>query len=496
MSLQRLQKLPETILIMVAMLSLAVIIFFAGAYLVYPGYLDTGEPNIVALSWRMLNGYPVYLPVDDAIRTSNVYGPYLYLVHAAVFSVIGSSVLIGKLPGILTLMIGLGLVAFAHRRNSLLAICLGLAYCAGIVGLNLPATIWDRPETFLFASVAAGVCLNNLGADQRGKLFRVIGFGLLIGFLMGLKVFAAIYFLPFGLLMLYRDGVRACILTVIIALMVVSIPFMFDAFELDHLKALVHLLADKPNSLHELKKVMRYSLYYIVPALIFVIPMLRAMTSENRKEALILIIGFLIAICLVLYPAQKPGAGMYYMVPFAPIVASLMIKGFVTHSYQQSRFVWLGIVVVLSVNVLAVPIEKRFWRSLEWQVASEVAEEIQAIAASHPDKSIEIGIGDNSRSYRKTFQRTRLVFDGHPYSLDTSIVIETTAWGIGISPATIALISNCSTDVWLIPAGEPPFDWVSFYGNDIYGPDFREAFHEAYTKSAEGKHFDTYRCHQ
>ena len=389
-------KAPHALLILVAIIALGVVVSFAGAYLVYPGYVDTGEPNIVALAWRILDGHPVYLPVDDAARITNLYGPYLYLIHAAVLGIFGGSVLIGKLPGILALMVGLSLVAYTHRKAGLTSVCLGLAYCAGIVGLNLPATIWDRPETFMFACVAAGVCFNNLDNDRNGRTLRIVGFGILIGVLMGLKVFAPIYFLPFGLLMLFRDGVFACVLTVIVALVVAAFPFAFDTFRFEHLADLLGLMTSKPNSVGELIKVIRYSLYYIVPAVIFAIPVYGYMDTKERRETLLLLVGLLGAILLVMYPAQKPGAGMYYWVPFAPIISDMLVRGLKV-SQEKRSFLWAAVAIALLVNVLAIPTEKRFWRSLDWQTATGVAEEIELIAKAHQTKSIEIGIGDKRR---------------------------------------------------------------------------------------------------
>jgi hypothetical protein len=109
-------------------------------------------------------------------------------------------------------------------------------------------------------------------------------------------------------------------------------------------------------------------------------------------------------------------------------------------------------------------------------------------------KSIEIGIGESNESYRRTYQRTRLVFNGHPYSLDTSILLDTTAWGIEITSATRALIENCKTDIWLIPVGERPFAWIGYYGKDVYDQAFRDSFNSTYIKSESRKYFDIYRC--
>lgn len=489
-------QIPKIGIVLTSLISLGVVSVFAGSYLIYPGYLDTGEPNIVALAWRLLDGHPVYLPVDDAARITNLYGPYLYLIHAGIFWLFGASVMIGKLPGILALVIGLAFVAFTYRRDGISALSLALAYSAGIVCLNLPATIWDRPETFMIACVAAGVCLNNLGKDQNGKWLRILGFGALIGVMMGLKVFAPIYFLPFGILMLFRDGIIACVLTVVVALLVTSFPFAFDTFRFGHLRDLLGLMTTKPDSLDGLLKVLRYALYYFIPAVVSVMAIVRSSASVERRDGLFLCTGLFIAMALVIYPAQKPGAGMYYLVPFAPVVADLMVRGLrasKASSYHGS-FLWSALLITLLVNVLAIPTDKRFWRSLDWDTANGVAAEIDSVAKSYPDRSIEIGIGDNNDSYRKTYQRTRLVFEGHPYMLDTSIVIETTAWGIDIKPSTIALISSCATDLWLIPAGERPFDWIGYYGNDIYGPDFRAAFHDAYQRIEQRTHFDVYAC--
>lgn len=494
----KLGQIPKLGLVLTALMSLCVVFVFAGSYLIYPGYLDTGEPNIVALAWRLLEGYPVYLPVDDAARITNLYGPYLYLIHAGVFGLFGASVMIGKLPGILALVIGLALVAITYRRDGLSALSLALAYSAGIVCLNLPATIWDRPETFMIACVAAGVFLKNFGDDQNAKWLRVIGFGALIGVMMGLKAFAPIYFLPLGVLMLFRDGIIACVLTVCVALAVTAFPFAFDTFQFEHLRDLLGLMTTKPDSLEGLLKVLRYALYYFIPAVVFVIAIVRSSPSVERRDGLLICTGLFIAMALVIYPAQKPGAGMYYLVPFAPVVADLMVRGLRASKAlsHHSSFLWPALLIAIFVNVLAIPTDKRFWRSLDWDTANGVAAEIDSVAKSYPDKSIEIGIGDNNDSYRKTYQRTRLVFDGHPYTLDTSIVIETTAWGIDIKPSTIELISTCATDIWLIPAGERPFDWIGYYGNDIYGPAFRAAFTKAYDKVEQRTFFDVYACRQ
>jgi len=486
-------RLSEKILCVVAVVAAVNVVALCIAYALYPGYIDTGEPNIVALAWRLLDGNSVYHPIDDATRITNLYGPYLYLIHALVFSVFGASVAIGKAPGLIALIIALVIMAVSQRDRGWASVSFAVSGFAAIVVLNLPASIWDRPETFMLMSVALGVWLNNRSAlDQRW--LRAAVFGVLIGFVIGQKVFAAIYFLPFGFLMLYQDGIIACIVTVVIAFSVAALPFMTPLFEFKYLVDLIQLMADKPNSWDGLKKVMRYAAIYVVPASIFIAFGWQSMSRNERTEVSILSAGVVLAMALVLYPAQKPGAGMYYLLPFAPIAMDLAGRGLCAMRTNHKLAIAASLAVAVLMNVVSVPVEKRFVRSLNWQMASAVAEEIAQISKDFKGQKIEIGIGSSNDSYRRTYQRTRLVFAGHPYSLDTSIIIDTTAWGIELSQATLNMIETCQTDIWLIPVGERPYAWYGYYGKDTYGQPFRDSFTRSFQKTESRTYFDIYRC--
>lgn len=478
-------------LIAVGLFAALNILALGTAYLLYPGYVDTGEPNIVALAWRLLDGHPIYLPINDAARITNLYGPYLYLIHAAVFSVLGASVAIGKASGIVALIFTIAVSGVAQARRGLAVAAFTIACMAAIVVVNLPASIWDRPETFMMLCVALGTWLNN--ASVRGRWIRAVGFGVMIGIAMGLKVFAAIYFLPFGLLMLFRDGIMACIVSVVVAICITALPFLTPAFELQYMLDLVGLMADKPNSMDGLIKVLRYAGFYVLPALLFVGWAWRGLPAGERRDTVILLTGFLLALTAVLYPAQKPGAGMYYLLPFAAVAFDLAARGLHHLSAKPSAMV-TAVIVCVVLSVIALPAEKRFVRNLNWDEAGAVSAEIESIAAAYADKTIEIGIGDSNESYRRTFQRTRLVFGGHPYSLDTSILIDTTVWGIEITQATLDMIERCATDIWLIPAGEQPYAWIGYYGKDVYGQPFRDSFNAAFEKTESREYFDIYRC--
>ena len=59
------------------------------SYLVYPGYLDHGEPSVALISWRLLDGLPAFLGFDEPVLISNIYGPLTYVFHALSFWLLG-----------------------------------------------------------------------------------------------------------------------------------------------------------------------------------------------------------------------------------------------------------------------------------------------------------------------------------------------------------------------------------------------------------------------
>lgn len=485
------QRIARVLLLGLAALLVANIIVICATYVLYPGYLDTGEPNIVALGWRLWLENPVYLPLDHETRITNLYGPYLYALHAAVLGIFGPSVLIGKVPGALAMCLSIGCMVIATIRYGRCSVAIAVAGIAIIGVLNLPTTIWNRPESFMLLTAAAGVVLYERGSRN----WIILGIGILIGLSIGLKIFAAVYFAPIGLMILVRYGFVPAIITGLIALLVASLPFLTPYFNFSDMIGLIMVMADKPNEGRELGKILRYALYYVMPILLMALIGIRHLDSEQKRENLIISCALMISIVLVFYPAQKPGAGYHYFVPFAPLTFLLVAKFYAAAaSAGRNSAEWVAVAVIVVMAVLSIPTEKRFFRALDWQFASGVAAEINAIAEDYPESRIEIGVGERNESYRQTFQRTRLVFSGHPYTLDASIIIDTTAWGTLLPPGTLEMIRRCDTDIWLIPAKEEPFTWTGFYGNDVYGQPFRDAFHGTFTKIEERQFFDVYSC--
>ena len=138
--------------------------------------------------------------------------------------------------------------------------------------------------------------------------------------------------------------------------------------------------------------------------------------------------------------------------------------------------------------------QKRFFRSLHWQTEAAIQAELEAIQAANLGSTIEMGVGENLAKYRNTFQRTRLVIAGHPYTFDVATQIEASKLGYPLSAATLDLIRACRSRIWLIPKGERPFTMQGYYGNTIFSDAFRAVFHETYVRRESRNYFDLWLC--
>ena len=151
----------------VAVLCFADVAAVAISYLVYPGYLDHGEPSVAITSWRLLEGFPAYPAFDDPDRTTNIYGPFTLLIHAAMYFLAGPGIPVSNAAGLAAILMVPAIVFATHRRRGTGAAATVSILGAGFIVLGLPMTIWNRPDPFLALIVAFGVWAMN--ASREGE---------------------------------------------------------------------------------------------------------------------------------------------------------------------------------------------------------------------------------------------------------------------------------------------------------------------------------------
>ena len=477
----------------VAVLCFANVAAVAIGYLAYPGYVDHGEPSVAMTSWRLLGGFPAYPAFDDPDRTTNLYGPVTYFIHAASFFLAGPGIPVSKAAGLAAALMIPAVVFATHRRRGTGAAATALILGAGFLVLGLPTSIWNRPDPFLALFVAFGVWAMNAsreGEPEWGKSAIIAVCG---GLAMGLKIHAGIYFVPLVLYHSWGRGMGTFLFICIVGAVTVVAPFALEIFSLSNYLAWFPHMAGKPTDWSVLTKILRYSVFYMAPVLFF----LAARKWRNGAFGTVENVyfgSFVACVLILLVPAAKSGAGWYYLFPFLAVSVDMMIRysGAVTRNRWPVR---AGVgVVAAAIFIVSVPIQKRFARALHWQKADDITADIEAILKSYPGKTIQMGMGDSIAGYNNTVYKPLLVFAGHPHTLDIGIAIETSKLGIPLPQETLDRIDDCHTDAWLIPTGEKPFSMIGYYGNPVFGDSFRSAFHRGYALQKRFQFFDVWMC--
>lgn len=477
----------------VAVLCFMDVAAIAIGYLVYPGYLDHGEPVVAMTSWRLLEGFPAYPAFDGPDLTSNIYGPITYLTNAAGFLIAGPGVAGGKAAGIAAVTAIPVVVFFTQRRRGLGWASTAVILAAGFILLGLPTSVWNRPDPFLAFLVAVSVWAMNGSEDGRPEWAKSVLIGLCGGLAVGFKLHAGVYFLPVVLFHCRERGFKTFSLISAVGAVVIAAPFAFDPFSLANFAEWFPLVAAKKTEILPAAKVFRYLIFYLAPVF-FYIAALRWSDPPLKKAETVYFGAFILSVLIVLVPAMKPGAGWYYFFPFLAIAIDMIVR-YSASVIRNGTVVLVGAgVLAAALLILSVPVQKRFLRALHWDEARQITAEIDQILAAYPGRTIQMGTGDSLVGYNKTRYKPLLAFAGHPYTLDVGIAMETSASGIALSKGVRTRIEECHTQIWLVPTGESPFELTGYYGNPVFDDSFIAAFHRRYEKRRSFTYFDVWAC--
>lgn len=473
------------------------VFYLAGVYFVYPGYLDHGEGVNTLIAWRLLNGEQVYPSFDQPTRITNVYGPLTYLLSAAVMGVTGSTLATGKIVSLIALALTPVVVFLGQRSRGIASASAAVVLMTGFILLNTPINILVRPDSILVFLVALGVWIGRGGdpSSARDSFWRAAAIAGLAGAAVNLKVYGALFFVPIGLSFLADRTFRPVPLMVVVGAAVVLLPFAFPSFSLPGYLSWFTAVSGKAGSAGILAHVVKYATFYLVPVILYLLAASEARAfATPRKREWPVVVGYLFSLGLILYPAVKPGAGYHYFYPFAPVAVDMMLR-FVPKNAGRRRAANILVGICGAVLLMiSVPVQKRFHRALHWDEVAAIRQELKEIMADNPGKTIEMGIGQDVVSYARTFYKTDLVMAGNPYTFDSAVMIEMSFLGYPLSDGTIAMIRDCSSDIWLIPKGDRPFDLVGYYGNRVFSDQFRATFIGSYERQAARRFFDLWTC--
>lgn len=470
-------------------------------YLVFEGYLDHMEPHVAGLSWDLLQGGDLYRQLDAPGYRVNSYGPGLFLVEALFFKLLGGGVLASKLPGVIALAVAVGAFCFhLYRRHGWFGLGFGGVILVGLLLKFAPMSFWNRPETFLILASAAAVILADRRRDRPG-IGTAAAFGALIGAAMAFKLYAFIYFcaaawplvsapLAKGRIAALAALAAGCAAAVFVAAFApggIDLGVFFGNLQ--------EMVGGRERSLDSVLALARSAAVYAMPMVVLLV------LSAGRRSRLPAALKGELAVLLatfaaMFYPASMPGAGNYYFLPFAPLVASLSVRMMASGGGPGAGRKSIAAMLAVLVLVISVPQQKRLWRVMGGGLVQQGYADLAEARARYPDAAIRIGYGDDFDTYRLSYLAPVLIFAGHPAGIDATSMMELRASGRGrllgrYEPA----FEPCGDQVWLLPKGEAPFALRSYYdGRPLFSDDFRARFSAAFAKAAGGRAFDLWTC--
>jgi hypothetical protein len=493
------------ILLQLALLVLAIALlahlWLAVVYLFAPGFRDHIEPNTAVLAWLFYNGQAIYHPIDAAERYAFLYGPLAYMATGVLYGLFGASTFTAKLAGLICLVLTFaGVTAAVARTNAgkWMPVLIALGYIALLSLFFKNHSFWSKPDPFMMAATAFGLFACVLNNRRAGWLLC----GLCLGLAVNAKITGGIYFLPLLAWLFERDGFRAVIAAGLVAVTVMVLPFIALAnISLVNYLTLLQAAGDHGISRTLLLENGLFLLLAAMPVLLFVC-FERYQTGQfgllMRHKWVSA--SALLAVSLILVAASKPGSGPHHFLPFLPLLAFLTarvcMQVYGDAPAPAANYFWGSMLALLLAVVIKSSIALYYGlRIVNPQAGQEILADVTAISESYPASNIYMGYGDGSK-YTRTFYRDQLAYNGNPYLIDASAMMDFQFSGLEIPAATTDKMLADSAAVWLIPAGQEPFTIVNWYYRKtnglLFDGRFRQAFDANFEKVASTPSFDVY----
>jgi hypothetical protein len=482
-----------------AVISVLALISYFAIVVVYARdehYFDAAEPTMTAVGWLFALGRPIYHTVDSAERYAHMYGPMAFIAHGLALREFGPGIGVSKGLAAVAALLSLGCTFLALRtavsRWSALTLT---GACALFYLMFRNYTFWTRPEPLQLLCVGVGL----LGSVARHRWIGAVALGVSAGVLWNLKITGPLYTLPLLALLVWRDGrarLGAAIGAVVLATIVAVLPFALPNVSLGAYLAWIELSSRNGLLLAMLRQNIEWAAFLLLPLLVSYY----GAAQDDRPSTQLwrgLVAALVIGIGGVAVAASKPGAGIYHLLPFAPIVVyavALVLRDREALPASQAARV-LALSCAIAAVVVAVAQQASFLRIMHARDATGENADLRAFLQAHPGLVVEMGYNGDDRL---TFARPELVFRNGSYLIDTPAVQEHQLSGVALPPATIDAIRSCRADVWLVPRGTAPFEGPNRYPAmnlaPLFPDAFRAAFAEAYAHDGATRYYDVWRC--
>jgi hypothetical protein len=464
-------------------------------YATLQGYIDHIEPNIAIGAWRFLEGYNLFQTPDEWPLFIG-YGPLLNLIHAAVFDVLGGSILTSKLANTFAGLFSVFLFFFyALRQFGIVKASTGIILFIGLMLIYSPFSFWSRPDPFILFFVTLAVATNCLSREKCGRWTPHLIVGACIGLAVNLKAHAFIYFIPIVIDICGWKGIRQMVAIGLISIITFLLPFMHPQISITQHVLIIfeNLSGHNRFDFGQFITALKYSLFFLSPGLLLIGLTLQGRRNLDIKDV-IYFMALSICVTLAIFPSSNVGMGTYHMFPLAAITVDSILRfsrGFDGYSRIQK-----GILVILPLLFIAIsiPVQRRLMRNLDRIVTENTAQEVHRITEQYRNESIQIGYGQSFKNYRFSYFKIIPMFTGQSISIDAQTIMEFNLIGQDFTPNLTADILACKTQHWLIPKNEKPFRLKSYYTNKRLFGQAPSAFLKRYEITKSYKYFDVWSC--
>jgi hypothetical protein len=466
------------------------------------GYLDHMEPNVAIPAWLWLEGRPLYPAAGAEAEFVTTYGPLSYLIGAGVFSLAGGSIAASKMGPVLAAALAILVFAIAQlRRADGVLAAIAVAAFAGFMALFSPHAFWNRPDPYLVLLVTVAlVSLPRQDTPTRGFVPAIV-IAVAIGLAVDLKAHAFVFFLPiiarlWATTPTVANAIRLGVVIAAVSVVTALVPFAFSGVSLgDYVANMTRFVVGVGGSAEVLQKSLRYGALLLAPAVALAILATRRRDVVFVREAFS--VGVLaLSLGMLLYPASRPGAGAYQLMPLFPVaVDSLLRLGRAAHSRTPFVGAWFA-AFALGLMVISVPVQKRLHRQFAAIETRAAAADVRAVIATLGEsETIEMGFGATLARYHDTFVRPLLVFVGQPFTFEAMTMMELKGVGQRVPARFATHVAACETDSWLIPKDEVPFAMPSYWGDGpVFDDAFVDGFLDAYRLDRAIGVFDVWTC--
>ncbi len=474
----------------------------------YPGYLDHAEPNIASVSWLVLQGQPLYHAITSPSRYTLLYGPSCYLPYVAGLWLGGGHLL--------------SLRCVVVAANFTIAYCLWRTYrsiLGGFASLLVLAVVLaflyvPRPNHYLLqirsdVLMLAAVALGLYATSLRTAVGALV-LGLASAFVLDTKIIAFIYVVPLLLIFASRAGWRLTWAAAFWALGASALPFLLPNVSLLAYLDWVHRATGHPTAVADLLATLRTLPIFVVPLLLLAgpLPWQNGRAMEYLQKNRFRFLALLGCMACAVATSSRIGAGSHYMLPFVPVLGyeyALLYKATgasVADRWPLAfRYACAGVALVGAVRIAGGLEELVRWNWSHWREAAETEAYVHEILRKCRGNAVQMGYGNVEAP--ATFFRSEVVFATNRLVVDDEALCDMDLDGIKLPASTVDLITRCSNDVWLIPAGQEPFSTTNTFfllypdvvpPRPLFGSEVASAFVRRHHKKESVGPYDLWVC--